>query len=89
MEKTMEALLGNQFLPLIAMVAVFYFLMIRPKQKQAKEREAMLSKLVVGDKVLTYASIIGSITKIDEQNFTLKTGESNIEFSRAAIQKKI
>ena len=85
----MEALLGNQFLPLIAMVAVFYFLMIRPKQKQAKEREAMLSKLVVGDKVLTYASIIGSITNIDEQNFTLKTGESNIEFSRAAIQKKI
>ncbi len=85
----MESLLSNQFLPLIVMVVVFYFLMIRPKQREAKEREAMLAALKVGDKVMTYAAIIGTITKLDDQNFTLKTGESKIEFSRAAIQKTL
>ena len=85
----MEALLGNQFAPLIIMVVVFYFLMIRPKQKEAKEREQMLAALKVGDKLLTYAGIIGVVTKFDDQNVTLKSGESKIEFSRAAIQKKL
>lgn len=53
------------FLPLILIFVVFYFLMIRPQQKRAKEHKAMLQALRRGDKILTSGGIIGKITKVD------------------------
>lgn len=48
--------------PIVAIFAIFYFLLIRPQQKQASEHEAMLKNLKVGDKVLTTGGLYGSIT---------------------------
>jgi preprotein translocase subunit YajC len=53
-----------QFLPLVLIFVVFYFLLIRPQQKRAKEHKAMLSALRRGDRVVTGGGIIGTVAKV-------------------------
>lgn len=52
------------FLPLILIFVVFYFLLIRPQQKKAKEHRAMLGELRRGDRIVTSGGLIGTITKV-------------------------
>ncbi len=54
-----------QFVPLIAMLAIFYFLLIRPQQKRAKQHKAMLEALKKGDQVLTTGGLVGRVVDID------------------------
>jgi preprotein translocase subunit YajC len=54
------------FLPMIAIVVVFYFLLIRPQQKRAKETKAMLGALQKGDEVVTAGGIVGKISKLSD-----------------------
>ena len=54
------------FLPMIAIVVVFYFLLIRPQQKRAKETKAMLEGLQKGDEVVTAGGIVGRIAKLSD-----------------------
>lgn len=56
----------TQFLPLIAMFAVIWFVMIRPQMKKAKDHKAMVESLQIGDEVLLQAGITGKITQIGE-----------------------
>jgi len=60
------------FLPLIFMFGIFYFLLIRPQQKKAKEHRAMLEAIKVGDSVKTAAGIHGKISAIEDQVVTLE-----------------
>ena len=53
-----------QFLPLVLIFVVFYFLLIRPQQKRAKEHKVMLSNLRRGDRVVTGGGIIGTVAKV-------------------------
>ena len=53
-----------QFLPLILIFVVFYFLLIRPQQKKMKEHKSMLEAIRRGDRVVTGGGIIGTITKV-------------------------
>jgi preprotein translocase subunit YajC len=53
-----------QFLPLVLIFVVFYFLLIRPQQKRAKEHKTMLSALRRGDRVVTGGGIIGTVAKV-------------------------
>lgn len=55
-----------EFLPLIALLAVFYFLVLRPQQKRAKEHRAMMEALQKGDEVLTVGGIMGRVIKVGE-----------------------
>ncbi|MCW9045530.1 MAG: preprotein translocase subunit YajC, partial [Alphaproteobacteria bacterium] len=55
-------------LPLVLIFVVFYFLLIRPQQKKMKEHKAMLSAVRRGDKVVTAGGIIGSVTKVNDNN---------------------
>lgn len=55
----------TSFIPLILLVVVFYFLLIRPQQKRAKDHKSLLSNLAVGDEVLTNGGIICKILAID------------------------
>lgn len=64
-------LLGT-FGPLVAMFAIFYFLLIRPQQKKAKEHKAMIDALKVGDSVKTAAGIHGKVTAVEDQVVTLE-----------------
>lgn len=56
------------FLPLILIFGIFYFLLIRPQQKKAKEHELALEKLKVGDDVITAGGIFGKVSRIDSGN---------------------
>jgi preprotein translocase subunit YajC len=53
-----------QFLPLVLIFVVFYFLLIRPQQKKAKEHKTMLGQLRRGDRVVTGGGIIGTVAKV-------------------------
>lgn len=66
--------------------AIFYFMIIRPQQKRAKEREKMLSNMEKGDKVVTSGGIHGVIIGIEEKAVLLDCGNNvKLKFDRAAI----
>lgn len=74
-----------QFLPLILMFVIFWFLLIRPQQKRAKAHKQMLSELKKGDWVVTSSGIIGRIMSIDNEQVLLQSEDSKLRISRAAI----
>lgn len=73
------------FIPLILMFAVFYFLLIRPQQKRAKEHKAMLSVLKRGDEVLTTGGIYGRIMEVADDYLILDLGDTKIKVARSAV----
>lgn len=76
----------TSFLPLIILFAVFYFLLIRPQSKRAKEHKNMVASLAKGDEVVTNGGILGTITDIDENYATLKIADNvEIKVQRPSI----
>ncbi|MCG6929035.1 MAG: preprotein translocase subunit YajC [Desulfofustis sp.] len=74
------------FLPLILIFVVFYFLLIRPQQKQAKQHQAFLNDLKKGAKVITKGGIYGEITGITDSVLTLEIAENiRIKVDRSSI----
>ncbi len=68
------AAVGN-ILFMVILFAIFYFLLIRPQQKQAKEHKEMVANLQRGDSVVTAGGIIGRIHRVDEDTVVLEVGE--------------
>jgi len=66
----------GQFLPLILIFFVFYFLLIRPQQKKAKEHQAYLANLKRGDRVITGGGIYGQITGLTDNVVTLEIADN-------------
>jgi preprotein translocase subunit YajC len=64
-----------QLLPLVLIFVVFYFLLIRPQAKRAKEHKAMVAALGVGDEVATAGGILGKVTETGDQFLTLEVAE--------------
>ncbi|MDF1718735.1 MAG: preprotein translocase subunit YajC [Antarcticimicrobium sp.] len=58
----------GQFLPLILIFAIMYFLLIRPQQKKVKDHQAMVSAVRRGDQVVTQGGLIGKVTKVKDDN---------------------
>ena len=72
--------------PMIFMVAIFYFMLIRPQQRKAKEHRQLLENLKRGDKVITTGGLIGVIANIDDQIVTLEVADKvRIEVGRPYI----
>lgn len=71
------------FLPLIIIFAIFYFMLIRPQMKRAKEHRQMVSQLSKGDEVVTNGGMLGRITDVGEAFLTLELAD-NLEIK---IQK--
>jgi len=75
------------FLPLIALVAVFYFMILRPQMKRSKEMKIMLEALQKGDEVVTSGGVIGRVVKVGESYVSLEVAEGiNLNIQKAAIQ---
>ena len=75
------------FLPLIALVAVFYFLILRPQSKRAKEHKAMIEAVQRGDEVVTAGGEVGSISKVYEQYVGVEIAENIVvTVQKSAIQ---
>ena len=62
--------------PLVLIFVVFYFLLIRPQQKKAKEHKAMLGKLEKGDMIVTSGGICGRITGVAEDSVTVEIADN-------------
>ncbi|MDR0540159.1 MAG: preprotein translocase subunit YajC [Spirochaetaceae bacterium] len=74
------------FLPFVLIIAIFYFLIIRPQNKKQKETQKMLEALKKGDKVVTIGGIHGTIHSVKDKTVVLKVDENTkIEFLRSAI----
>ena len=58
----------GQFIPLILIFAIMYFLLIRPQQKKVKQHQAMVTALRRGDQVVTQGGLIGKVVKVKEDN---------------------
>jgi preprotein translocase subunit YajC len=67
--------LASQLLFIVPIVAIFYFLIIRPQNQRAKKMKEMLAALKKGDTVITSGGIIGKIMKISDDEVTIDTGE--------------
>jgi len=74
-----------QFIPLILMVAVFWFLLIRPQKKRQQEHKTMLENLRRGDSIVTTGGLIGRIMDIDGDILTLDLGETKVRVGRGFV----
>lgn len=74
-------------LPLVLMVLIFYFLIIRPEKKRAKETESMLNNLQVADEVITNGGIIGRVISVQKDTVLIETGSdrTKIRVVKSAI----
>ena len=76
-----------QFMPMILIFVIFYFLMIRPQQKKQKELQTMITQLKKGDKVVTTGGILGTVSSLQDDYVVLTVGGSDtkIEVLKSAI----
>jgi len=80
----------GQFLPLIFLFAIFYFLIIRPQQKQQKEHAAMLEALTKGDKIVTSGGLLAEVVKVEEDFIKIKLNDTSIvKLDKAFVNKKV
>jgi preprotein translocase subunit YajC len=76
----------TSFLPLILIFAVFYFLLIRPQTKRAKEHKKMVSELKNGDEVVTSGGVLGRIVEAGDQFLTLEVADGvNLKIQRNTV----
>lgn len=67
--------LGGTIIWLVVMIAIFYFMLIRPQKKKEKETKAMLDALKVGDSVTTIGGIIGKVLKVKDDKVCIEIGD--------------
>lgn len=75
----------SMFMPLILMVVVFYFLLIRPQQKRQKTHKEMLTKLQRSDYVITTGGLLGRIVEINGDILSIDLGDSQVRVPRSYI----
>lgn len=78
---------GSFILPLVLMLVMFYFMLIRPENKRKKEAEEMRSALKEGDQITTIGGIVGIVVNIKEDRFVIETSadQVRIEFMKWAL----
>lgn len=75
-----------QFLPLVAIVLIFYFLILRPQQKRQRQLQETIANLKIGDRIVTTGGVIGVITTIRDTSFLIRSADKSIlEIARSAI----
>jgi preprotein translocase subunit YajC len=79
----------SQLLPFVFLIAIMYFIIIRPQQQQAKKHAAMLKSLGKGEKVVTNGGLIVVISKVEENFFSVKLNDTTIvKMTKDAIARK-
>lgn len=78
-----------QMMPLVLLVAIMYFLLIRPQKKKEKAINAMRSAVRVGDDIITIGGIIGKVTRVKDDSLTIQIGsdKTKMEITRWAVSK--
>jgi preprotein translocase subunit YajC len=73
------------FAPMILLVIVFYFILIRPQQQRAKQQAKLISNLKSGDKVVTAGGIIGVVITVKDQTVSLRSADAKMEVTKASV----
>jgi len=84
-----QGLLGSPIMLILVMIAVFWFIIMRPQRKEKQERQQRLDTLKKGDKVISIGGIHGKVVEIDQNQGTVTVEvapKSTMKFSKAAIQ---
>ena len=77
------ASMGSTVIMLVLMVAVFYFMLIRPENKRKKEAEAMRGAVKTGDKITTIGGIIGTVVNVKEDKIVIETSADQVRMELA------
>ena len=72
---------------MVAIFAIFYFLLIRPQRQAQKRHVQMLSELKRGDEIVTEGGLVGTVVHIQDENVTIKTGDTRVVVLRAKIAR--
>ena len=75
------------FLPMILLVVVFYFILIRPQQKRAKELAKLVDSIKSGDKVVTASGIVGVVITVKDKIVSLRSADAKLEVTKASISE--
>ena len=70
--------MGSLLIPLVVMVALMYFMMIRPENKRKKQAEEMRSSLKKGDQITTIGGIVGKIVQVTDDNIIIETSDDRV-----------
>jgi preprotein translocase subunit YajC len=73
----------------LAILAIFYFILIVPQRRQLKEHQQLVSALQKGDQVVTAGGLVGEITALKDDTVQLRTGTSSVVVERARITKRV
>lgn len=78
-----------QLMPLVILIAIMYFLLIRPQRKKEKEVNAMRSAVRAGDDIITIGGILGKVTRVKDESLTIQVGadRTKMEITRWAVSK--
>ena len=80
----------SSLLPLVALFAIFYFLIIRPQQKQAKAHKDMIAGLKKGDKIVTNGGLMVEVVKVEETYFLIKNSDnSEMKLAKEFVAKAL
>jgi preprotein translocase subunit YajC len=75
-----------QFLPLLLIVAIFYFLILRPQQRRQRQLQETIATLKIGDRIVTTGGVIGVITTVRDTSFLIRSADKSIlEIARSAV----
>ena len=85
----MESVLS--FAPILVVIVVFYFMLIRPQQKKDKEDRAMRENLEIGDEIVTMGGIIGLVVSVKEDTVVIETGSdrSKVRIIKSAVAQNL
>ena len=75
--------MGSTLFMLVIMIAVFYFMLIRPENKRKKEAEEMRSAVKKGDKITTIGGIVGTVVDVKEHNIVIETSADQVRIELA------
>lgn len=70
---------------LVVMVIMFYFVLIRPQSKKAKEHSEMLKAIRPGDKIITSGGVVATIVTVKEKTLTIRSADAKFEITKSAI----
>jgi preprotein translocase subunit YajC len=73
------------FAPMVLLVIVFYFVLIRPQQKRAKQQALLISSIKAGDKVVTSSGIVGVVITVKDKTVSLRSADAKMEVTKASV----
>src|SRR5947208_10371076 len=71
--------------PMVLLVVVFYFALIRPQQKKQKQHAELLKAVRAGDKIVTTGGIIGTIVTVKEKSISIRSADAKFEITKSAV----